>query len=200
LDDFGEDGANVILEFPEWYTKDMWEVYYLWSQPAWDTDHVWSQPIPYDILDSRKRTLVYIGNGARYELRVTLDSGETIVVDLCEIKEQTAAANRFMPDYYKRGIHDIPTSVYADYESPDQEAIRRMNASGTWGDEITSLFPDMSPEAIETVVAIYLDRHLFPNITGADGARHVEETVEPAFRYMTEKATEYAKKRIEAYY
>lgn len=85
-------------------------------------------------------------------------------------------------------------------EKYDNEAIRRMNASGTWGDYIEQLLPNMSPSAVEAVVDIYLERHLFENITTPDAARHVSATIAPALEYMTKEAKESAEKRIAAYY
>ncbi len=86
------------------------------------------------------------------------------------------------------------------FESADDECIFRMANTGTWGDYIGRLLPDMSPDAVDTVVDIYLDRHLFPGMTTPQGAKYVYDTIAPALEYMTDMARDDALKRIEAYY
>ncbi len=87
-----------------------------------------------------------------------------------------------------------------DTDSYDQECIGIMDSSGTWGDSINALLPYMSHTAVEKVVNIYLDRHLFPNITTSQGAMQVADTIEQALKYMTEEAQELALGRIADYY
>ncbi len=93
-----------------------------------------------------------------------------------------------------------PSNSTKDTQAYDKECLRIMEVSGTWGDSVENLLPYMSASAVEKVVNIYLDRHLFPNTTTAKGAKHVETTIEPAMKYMTKDAQEAATKRIKAYY
>ncbi|MDR2903077.1 MAG: hypothetical protein LBU77_00990 [Clostridiales bacterium] len=88
----------------------------------------------------------------------------------------------------------------SSYVSADDEAITRMELSGTWGEYVIELLPHMTPGAVEKVVSIYLDRHLFPGITRSSGARIEAERIAPALAYMTEEAAAAATNRIVAYY
>jgi len=88
----------------------------------------------------------------------------------------------------------------SDTEKYDAEAIRIMENSGTWNDSINRLLPYMSPGGVEKVVNIYLERHLFPNITPPEAARQVASTIESALKYMTKAAVESAEGKIAAYY
>lgn len=195
LNDFGN-SANIILEFPEWYTEEMWDVDFIWGNYA-------VMPLNYD-----KSAMVGVGSDVHYELKVSFPDKEPIVIDLRELKKQLAADNKYFPDYYssedgsssKSAVNVDDYGGYFRDESADEEAVRRMEYSGTWGDYINRLLPDMSPDAVDSVVDIYLDRHLFPNITTAEGARQVAETIKPALEYMTEEAKKSAINRIEAFY
>lgn len=55
----------------------------------------------------------------------------------------------------------------------------------------------MTPEAVDTVVEIYLDRQLSQrNVITAEEAEQLAQTIEPALDYMTEKAKKSAMDRL----
>lgn len=87
----------------------------------------------------------------------------------------------------------------SDTKKYDAEGIRIMENSGTWSDSINRLLPYMSPQGVERVVNIYLERHLFPDITPPEAARQVASTIEPALKHMTKEAGESANSKITAY-
>lgn len=82
----------------------------------------------------------------------------------------------------------------------DKKCLTLMEGSGTWGPEINMLIPYMTPDGVEKVVTIYLDRHLFAGITTPESAKQVASTIDTALKYMTEDAKKAAKNRISAYY
>lgn len=93
-------------------------------------------------------------------------------------------------------------TAYKTYtpEEADKKGIEMMDNSGTWGQEIESLFPYMTPAGVEKVVSIYLERHLFPGITTPQAAKQVASTIDTALKYMTKEAKKTAEDKISAYY
>jgi len=86
------------------------------------------------------------------------------------------------------------------HQEADFRATTIMKNSGTWGPEIDFLIPQMTPEAVNSVVSIYLERQLFPGITQPDGAKRVLSTIEHALKYMNENDKKAAEDRFSAYY
>lgn len=80
----------------------------------------------------------------------------------------------------------------------DEKALSIMENSGTWGDSIERLLPHMSSDAIEKMLIIYVDRHIFAGISTAESIKNVEQTVQVAYPYMTNEAIERVKARIKA--
>lgn len=68
----------------------------------------------------------------------------------------------------------------------DERGICIMENSGTWGETIEQLLPSMSSEAIEEIIIIYVDRHIFPGISTAEDIKKAEQTIQTAYPYMTE--------------
>ncbi|MCL1987762.1 MAG: hypothetical protein FWG64_07310 [Firmicutes bacterium] len=81
-------------------------------------------------------------------------------------------------------------------EPSDNLAIRIIEQSGTWSDTIDQLIPQMSPQAVDKIVFIYLDRQLFPGITPPAAARQVQSRIETALRYMTADGRQTAENRL----
>lgn len=59
----------------------------------------------------------------------------------------------------------------------DKKGIAIMDGCGTWGETIECLLPYMSSEAIEKVLSIYIDRHIFVGISTSKEIEKVEQTL-----------------------
>ena len=185
----GKGASNIVLEFPVWYTKDMWNVTFIWGEYA-------AIPMAYDGLDDNNRVMIGVGHDTQYELKIDLPNKETLVIDLREL-EQNLKANPIhipaeTPSPENRG------NGYTSEEA-DQRGLAIIDFSGTWGQEIDLLIPYMTQEGINKIVSIYLERQLFPGITTSGGVGRVAARLEIALKHMSEDTRKFAESRISAY-
>lgn len=91
-----------------------------------------------------------------------------------------------------RNLSNSSTTLPKD---ADAEGLAIMESSGTWGESIERLLPDMNAAAIEEMLIIYLERHIFAGISTAKDIENVKNTIKTAYSYLPEDAVQ----RIEAY-
>lgn len=84
---------------------------------------------------------------------------------------------------------DSPASSSSTQDA-DMEAISVMESSGTWGENIERLLPDMSEKAIEMMLIVYVEKHIFSGISTDEDVTRVRKTIEPAYSYLSEKSIE----------
>jgi len=93
-----------------------------------------------------------------------------------------------------------PDSSLNSFTYEDNRAISIMENTGTWGPEINRLLPNMTAEAVDRIVFVYLERQLFPGISTPTNARRVSEVIQPALRRMTENGRKKAQDIVSSYY
>ncbi len=151
-------------------------------------------------------------------LKLYLDGKEIILENslVSIVKDGSDSAQIYMPmrellEYLEydvewksedNSIHLLPknTSTNLKTSEADKRGIEIMEKSGTWSgsgkDELDTLIPIMSPEAVDKVVMIYLERHLFPKITTPQSAKQVAAVIDTALNYMTEEGRDTAKQKL----
>lgn len=95
--------------------------------------------------------------------------------------------------------NDSYSSINNNQKDVDEKGIAIMESCGTWGETIESLLPYMSSEAIEKVLFIYIDRHIFAGISTSKNMKEVEQTIQIAYSYMAQEGIDRVKEYIKSF-